>query len=291
MVSIIILNYNSASYTLNCVESIHRHIPKNLFEIIVVDNNSNDEDKKKLRNELPSDVVWVESRFNAGFGLGNMLGYNMAKGDYLCIINSDILFEEDCISPLCEYLKNHPDVGCITPLQLDFNHKQVESFRHNPGFRRELFGNSFLEKHFPKKYPKRMVKGSEPVVTPQVNGCFMMFPTAVFKTIGGFDTNIFLYDEECDVGYRIKKAGKKCVVLPSAVFLHAGATTTRKRKRLTGRERYISRIYVYRKHHGWVKSFLYRMLLIAFAIFKPKRWYILPVLFRGELLSKSMRSL
>ena len=80
--------------------------------------------------------------------------------------------------------------------------------------------------------------------------------------------------------------------LPSAAFLNAReTTTTRKRKNLTRRERYISRMYVYRKHHGWVKSFLYRMLLISFAIFKPKRWYILPVLFRGELISKSMRSL
>lgn len=291
MVSIIILNYNSATYTLNCVESIHRHLPKHLYEIIVVDNNSNKEDKEMLKKELSSDVVWVESRFNAGFGLGNMLGYNMAKGDFLCFINSDILFEEDCISPLCEYLNNNPDVGCITPLQRDFNHKQVESFRHNPGFRRELLGNSFLEKYFPKNYPKRMVRGNGPVVTPQVNGCFMMFPTEVFRTIGGFDTNLFLYDEECDVGYRIRKAGKKCVVLPSAAFLHARETTTRKRKSLTRRERYISRMYVYRKHYGWVKSFFYRMLLISFAIFKPKKWYILPVLFRGELMSKSMRSL
>ena len=289
MTSIIILNYNSAQYTVDCVESIYKYLPNGSFEVIVVDNNSSDDDVDFLKTKLPSDVVIVESRFNAGFGLGNMLGFNAAKGEYVCFINEDVLLVEDCITPLVNYLEEHDDVGCITPLQLTFQHKQVESFRHNPGIVRELLGNSFLEKHFPKRFPKRMVSTSVPVTTPQVNGCFMMFPTEVFKEIGGFDTNIFLYDEECDLGQRIYKSNKRCVVFPSVSFLHAGATTTRKKKSMTGRERYISRMYVYRKHHGFWKSLFYRFLLVFFALFKPKKWHLLPILLRGESLSKSMR--
>ena len=289
MVSFIILNYNTSQECKECVKSIRRFIPKGTYEIIIVDNNSRFDDKTCIQDYLHDDIKLVESKFNGGFGLGNMLGANVAKGDYLCFLNSDVIFTEDCISPLCYYIENHSDVGCITPQQYDFNNNFVPSFRHNPCFLRELIGVSFLEKHFPRHYPNRRKKWKEPIEVPQINGCFMLFPSKCFYDVGGFDTNIFLYDEECDIGYRLKRMRMKCVVYPDISFLHKGATTTKCIYNRTYRERYISRMYVYRKHHSYWNSLMYRIMLIVFTLFKPKKWYLFPILLRGEALSQSMR--
>ncbi len=290
MVSFIILNYNSSNYCLQCVTSINQQLSKVSYEVIVVDNFSHEEDKNYLKRNLPSDVRLVESRFNGGFGLGNMLGANVAKGDFLCFINSDIIFVEDCVTPLITYMHKHPEVGCITPQQMSSSQERVASFLHNPGLLRELFGNHFLEKLAPKHFPRQETTDSTPPLqVPQVTGCFMLFPTDVFWAIGGFDTNIFLYCEEYDVGNRLRTLKKTCMVLPQFCFIHIGAVTTKKVRGNADRERFISRLYVYRKHHPLWLSTMYRIVMFLKYLMRPKRWNLLPILFRGEALSRSMR--
>lgn len=290
MLSIIILNYRSAEYSRKCVLSIQTQLNHNDYEIIVVDNCSGGNEVETLKCMFShSTVKIVTCRFNGGFGLGNMIGADCAEGDYLCFINSDVMIEEDCFTPLCAYLDSHPNVGVITPQQYDFNHKRVASFRHNPGILREAFGNSIVEWLRPSTHPKRNVLHSEPVVVDQINGAFMLFRTTDFWKIGGFDTNIYLYDEECDIGYRLRRLlNKQCVVHPHYAFLHKGGATTKKRSR-TGTERYISRVYVFRKHHGMFHSWIYKAVLVFFTLMKPKKWHLLPLLIRGEALSRSMR--
>lgn len=256
----------------------------------MVDNYSGEDEVAKLNSIFSnSSVKIVFNRFNGGFGLGNMTGANWASGNFLCFINSDVFIEEDCITPLCNYLDTHPDVGVITPQQYDFNYKHVVSFRHNPGIIRETFGNSVLERLRPATHPKRYVHHTEPFVAEQINGAFMLFRTTDFWAIGGFDTNIYLYDEECDIGYRLRRLlNKQCMVHPHYGFLHKGGATTKKRAK-TSTERYISRIYVFRKHHGLFHSLLYQAVLVFFTLLKPKKWHLLPFLVRGEALSQSMR--
>ncbi len=194
-ISIVILNFNSGALTLRCVESVVKYVPENGREIVVVDNGSRADDYLLLeRSPLAQHFRLVKSRQNTGFGAGNMLGANATTGRFLCFLNNDVVLTDDCISPLCDYLDEHPDVGCVTPVQLDRQLQHTRMFKHNQGIRHELFGDSLFERFWPERYPRRDAKiEGKPLEVMQLNGCFMLFPAAKFWSIGGFDTNIFLY--------------------------------------------------------------------------------------------------
>lgn len=289
MVSFVILNYNNSILTHQCIKSIQKTI-RTEYEIIVVDNNSSLSEQTLLKEKLPKDVSLIQSKTNGGFGAGNMLGANFAKGDFLCFLNNDIILTEDCVTPLCSYLAENPTTGCIIPQQYNGQNKMVPSFSHLKGIRHEIFKDRICEKLFPQKFPDRH-QLTAPTIVDRLEGCFMLFPTAVFWHIGGFDTNIFLYSEESDVAFRLHKHGYTNVVHPTYRFTHLGGASTRKNgggKRLY-KELYISRIYVYRKHHNFLMSLIYSGIKTIKVLVNPRRWYLIPVLLRGEALSQSMK--
>ena len=134
----------------NSIPSCSRDI-----EIIVVDNGSRLSERSALEMQLAKDCRLVKSAQNVGFGGGNMLGANFATGDYLCFLNSDIVFEEDCVSPLIKELEQDSSIGCITPQQYDGYHRFVRSFNHEHSILNKAISKSLLERLFPSKYPSR----------------------------------------------------------------------------------------------------------------------------------------
>lgn len=158
-VSIIILNYNTSRLTLNCINSIHKYLPNGTYEIIVVDNASQETDYQHLTENLSGqEITIIRNKINSGFGAGNMVGANIAQGKYLCFLNNDTELLEDCISPLCNYLKENPQTGCITPQQYNKHLKAVPSFNHPIGILYEILGNDIPERLCPARYPKRKRK-------------------------------------------------------------------------------------------------------------------------------------
>lgn len=290
MISFIILNYNTSELAGKCVDSILHFLHGGECEIIVVDNGSKQEERRLLHQLVDGKCRIVESCINLGFGTGNMLGANFAKGDFLCFLNSDVELVEDCITPLCFFLKEHQDVGCVTPQQYDGNGKHARSFRHQTGIRHELLGDSLFEKWFPDKFPSPDDETlDKPFEVSQINGSFMLFPSDKFWAIGGFDINIFLYYEEYDIGIRLMKRGWKNVVVPTFRFQHLYSAAIHKAKSKTYRELYISKIYTYSKHHNRWQSFIYHMLNIVTLLVKPKKWYVLSAICHGDVLAQSMR--
>jgi len=292
MVSFIIVNYNTCRETTQCVDSIHQHISGEAFEVIVVDNASRPDELEKLRRNNAGKCTLVESRFNGGFGLGNMLGANVAKGDFLCFINSDAYLQDDCVSPLCAYLRKHHDVACITPQQKNEKGQFVPTFKHSLGIGHTILPNQIYEFLQPKKYPpRRDFSKTIPFRVREINGSFMLFRTNVFWEVGGFDTNIFLYREEYDLGFRIRKKGYICMVHPVYSYYHKHAVSTRGSRNSTSTENLISTLYTYCKHHNLLLSLIFWMMfMITKVIVVPSRWTKLSTFLSPDPMSKSMRS-
>jgi len=298
MVSFIILNYNNSLLVKKCIASIEMYMPANHYEVVVVDNGSRPEEYALL-DELASGkdqeamrLHIVRKEVNTGFGTGNMIGASVAQGDYLCFLNSDVFLVEDCVTPLCQYLDSHPDVGCITPVQQKTSGRRSRSFRHDTGIWHELLGDSIRECLLPRKFPPRdniLKESTAPVSVMQINGSFMLFPTTKFWAIGGFDTSIFLYYEEYDLAKRLQLHGWKRMVHPQYTFLHVHDASTSSMRRQALRENYVSRIYTYRKYHGMLTSLIYQLILTLQQVFKPRKWYILPTVVSRHVLSHSMR--
>ena len=292
MVSFVILNFNSSLQARKCIASIQEFMTDDNYEMIVVDNGSRPEEFALLDGLESENCHIVRMDVNTGFGTGNMIGASRAQGDYLCFLNSDVYLVEDCVTPLCHFLDSHPDVGCITPVQQKADGRRSRSFRHDTGIWHELVGDSVRERLFPKKYPPRdsiLKKSTEPVSVMQINGSFMLFPAKKFWAIGGFDTSIFLYYEEYDLAKRLQMKGWKRMVHPQYTFLHVHDASTSAIRKQALRENYVSKIYTYKKYHGGFTSLIFQTILTIQLLFKPQKWYILPVVVSRHVLSHSMR--
>lgn len=290
-IAIIIVNYNSSKYTLECINTVIEKTSASLeYQIIVVDNNSKLPEYKILKDGFPQNqnISLHRSNINTGFGGGNMFGAQFANADYLLFLNNDAMFLNDCLQISWEFMQANPNVGVCTAQNFNEHHKHVPSFDHNKGLRRLLFGRSFLEKINPKLYPKRKKEYSNPIEVNWVNGAFLFFDAKAFAQIGGFDTNIFLYWEEMDCCHRLKKLGYKSVLVPDAKILHYQGVSTGVSKPIN-RESYISYLYVFRKNYSYGKYMLLRIYLTLVILLKPRKWYLLPIILQSNNQSQSLK--
>ena len=291
-ISIILINYNTAKFTLDCITSIYKNTTKTIdFEIIVVDNNSEDEDYKILCDGLKKnpDVVLHSSPINTGFGGGNMLGFQYAKGQYVLFINNDVVLKNDVLAIAHNFMESNPNVGVCTAQNFDEHNNFVTSFDHDKGLRKLIFGRSFLETINPKKYPKRKQEYKVPLEVNFINGAFMFFRKKQFEEVGGFDTNIFLYYEEMDICYRLRQKNYSCVLLSEAKIVHfQGASTGI--STVLKKEGFISYLYVLRKNYTTPKYIAIIFYYILTFLIKPKKWDLLPIAIKGGDLSSSLKN-
>jgi len=290
-ISIVIINYNTAKYTLECVASVIKFTDKSLsYEIVVVDNNSKPEDFLQLQENFPklAHVSLHRSVINTGFGGGNMFGSQFTNGKYILFLNNDAMLQNDCLSILHSYMEKHPKVGVTTAQNYDEYNKHVISFDHDKGIRKLLLGRSFLEKNWPTQFPKRKKEYTEPVSVNFVNGAFMFFRRDVFEKVGGFDTNIFLYFEEMDICFRMRQLGFSSVLVPEAKILHYQGVSTGVSKAIS-KEGMISHMYVIKKNYSYLKYLFIRIYYCLSFLIKPKKWHKLPLALKGAPLSESLK--
>lgn len=277
-ISIIIVNYNTSQLTYECVKSIFKNQDNTTLEVIIVDNASQKTDYDNLLAKFLNvkNVKIVRSKINLGFGGGNMLGIQHATGDFYAFINSDVLFIESVFEKLVSFANIKTDFGVAGIQILDAENKKSISYRYFEGIRYKLLGRKFLE--FTKKEKLSAKKNTnEPFSVDFVIGSFMFFKKDVFNNIGGFDTNIFLYYEETDICYRLKKNGFKTYFLPELQYIHLEGKSANRNLDLKF-EHWISYFYVTRKNFGLFKYLIIKhYLLITYlfkAPFKKKNYFV-----------------
>lgn len=291
-VSIIIINYNSSGYTIGCIDSIYKYTKGLSFEIIVVDNDSKTEDLNVVENHLKRiDFTLIKSTENLGFGGGNHLGFQHAKGKHIAFVNNDAELTENAIAQLLNYSQSKPTVGCIGLKQVDENGKIFKySYRQFIDLKYHLFDQKKPVKYYSKLHKSDL---SEPFTVDLVSGAFMFFKREAYIKSGGFDPKIFLFYEEMDICLRLKKKGYSTEFYPKASFIHymgksSGSIAIKQ-------EFTVSYLYVIKKNYSKVYyQFLRFVLLLKYgtkSIFKPKK-HLVPfkiVLKGGDPLRFSMR--
>lgn len=296
-IAVIIINYNSSDFTINCVNSIIEKTSKNInYQIIVVDNASKKEDFLNLSNKISAiaynKLQLVRSKINTGFGGGNMFGVQFSNARYLAFVNNDSIFMNDCLDIIYNQMENNTEYGICGPMCYKEDGSILPTLDHFASPIKELFGRSFLEKRNPEKYPNRKKEYTKPQKGQFVSGSFMMLKADDFNTVGGFDTNIFLYYEETDLCKRLQKIDKFAYLIPDAKFIHYHGASTPKSIAIKT-ELKISLLYVIRKHYGylWYKFFLIFLSTRYFfsSVFKPKYWNLFFVLLSGAHLSNSLK--
>lgn len=218
LLSIIIISYNTANITLDCLKSIVldkglKDIP---HEIIVIDNASTDGSVAKIKSKYPS-IKLIKNTTNHGFSGGNNQGIKIARGNYILLLNSDTIILHSAISQSLDWLSSHPEAGICTAQLLNPDKSIQISGGYFPNLANVLtwatglddlpFVNSIIKPFHP--HPPQFYTGDRFYLQDRrldwLTGAYLLFRAELLRKVDGFDENYFMYGEEYELQYRIHK--------------------------------------------------------------------------------------
>ena len=225
--SIIIVSHQHRQYLSDCLRSLINGKKKLKLEIIVIDNNSSDGTIDSLSPDILSEITLVKNNRNSGFAKACNQGIRMAKSDMVMFVNPDVLTMSGSILKMLRFLKLNPAVSCVVPVLKNIDGSIQYSCRKFPGWRETLLKRTplrwFVDPEEVNRYDQRIVNLIKRKIPFRINwalgGCLMV-KKSTFEKIGFFDEKFFLYCEDIDWFYRLKKANLIAYCLPEAIMYH-----------------------------------------------------------------------
>jgi GT2 family glycosyltransferase len=267
--SISIASYNTKDILRQCLSSIYLNTRGISFEIIVVDNASQDGSPDMIKRDFPF-VILLENKENAGFGKAHNYAFGVSIGRYFLILNSDTYIHPKTLRRMIAFMDKQPEVG-ITGCKTYVDDESTFVMHRHPvpsitnfiilytefGI---LFPQSFLCKNYWNK-SYELWETQESLEVDAVEGCAILIRRETFQHIGGFDENYFLFFEEEDLFREVKKKGWKIFYLPSARITHY-VNKSHEGKDLSGTFM-DSKRYYFKKHYGSVGWVLISIILFS----------------------------
>ncbi|MCX7727946.1 MAG: glycosyltransferase family 2 protein [Bacteroidia bacterium] len=232
-ISIIIVNYNVRFFLEQCIRSVYGAKDGLAIEIIVVDNHSVDGSVQMIKEKF-SDVILIENKENVGFSKANNQGIHLSKGKYVLLLNPDTVLQEDTLIKCFQFMETHADAGALGVKMFDGKGNFLpESKRGLPTPIVAFYKIFGLSKLFPKskifgKYHLTYLDKNTNHVVDVLSGAFMFIRKEVLDKIGGLDEDFFMYGEDIDLSYRIKKAGYHNYYLSETSIIHYKGESTKK---------------------------------------------------------------
>lgn len=262
LVSFIIINFNTKNLTCACVSSIIKHHNSTNYEIIIVDNGSTDGSIEYLRDSFPN-ILIISTGKNLGFGFGNNIGVNNSKGEYIILLNSDTIVIKDIVTPFLEFYSTHQQMklGALGHLLLSESYHIVHSFGKFPFFLR-LQLDSYVK--MKESYVMSTIEKNYFSEVDIISGALMFMKKSVFNSFQGFDTDIFLYEEELELQYRMRKNGFISIIINEGGVIHLeGKSSSSYFKRKSS---FLSLCYIMKKHLPFYQYAIFRFKWIIYAI-------------------------
>ena len=273
--AIIIVNWNSAHYVTACVSSIQAQTNNLEYEVIIVDNASTDDSCRILQECLPG-VRLIRSPRNLGFARANNLGVESSTGRNLLFLNPDTELRGPAINLMHACLESSPGVGVLgcKLLNTDLT-TQTSCVQSYPTILNQALDSESLKRFSPQS----RLWGMRPLFEPQngpgveadmVSGASLMIPRQVFEKMGRFDTDYFIYAEDMDLCYRVKKAGWKICYLGSATVVHHGGQSSKQQggEEFSGPMAKQSVLTFFQKTRGQLYAGLYRATMFKVALIR-----------------------
>jgi len=281
--SVIILSYNTKDLTLQCISQLQNALLKGSLkaELIIVDNNSQDGSQEALKKiAIVPDIKVICNPSNYGYGKANNKGLAIAEGRYILYLNSDVLISEQLIfDSLIREMDRHPFTGALTVrVQLPSGEIDPASHRGFPTVWRSFCYYSGLEKltvHFPilnkicGGYHLKYLSINTKHEIDSPTGAFFLVRRDILDVLNGFDEHFFMYGEDIDLAFRIKRLGYAIIYNPIYIVLHLKNQSGIKRKNdivLQKKTRYYfyeSMEIFYKKHYQNIYPRLISALVYA----------------------------
>ncbi len=269
--SVIIVNYNVEAFLEQCLRSVIKALERTNGEVIVVDNASVDGSVEMVRKEFPA-VHLIANQENLGFSKANDQAIEVAKGEYVLLLNPDTVVEEDSFEKVIAFMDEHPDAGGVGVKMLDGKGRFLpESKRALPtpevAFYK-IFGLSAL---FPRskrfgKYHLGYLDEDEVHEIEVLSGAFMFLRRSALDEVGYLDTSFFMYGEDIDLSYRLIQGGYRNYYFPHTRIIHYKGESTKKSSINYVIVFYKAMLIFADKHFSQKNRWLFRSL-IRFAIY------------------------
>ncbi len=260
--SFIVVNRNTADLLAKCLDNILQSDLHYEPEIVVVDNGSSDDSVARVKQNYPG-VIVMEAGCNLGFAAANNKAMRQAKGEFVLLVNTDALLDKDCAQSLLDLMAADSHVGMVGPQLLNGDGSLQTSYEAAPTLATETLNRSLLKRLFPRKFPGKGLKWSQPQQVETLIGAVMMIRRLALEQVGGFDEDYFFFLEETDLAVRMRKAGWKVVHNPFARALHLQGATAKTYQASARIEFYRSRYLFFRKHYGIRASNFLKGVVIA----------------------------
>jgi len=214
--SIILVNYKTAKLLAECLQTVYAQTTRINFEVIVVDNDSQDGSRELITSQFPQ-VKWIQLNYNAGFARGNNAGIRTSSASTVLLLNTDTVI-----------LNNAIEQCCLSLLQSKYVAAGVQLL--NPDGSPQISGNyvmrGALNNLLPLPYVGNFLKGvaklfkvakpnlpdsNDTVEVDWINGAFQMVKRSAIEQAGMMDEDFFLYAEEAEWCSRLKKVGPLCI--------------------------------------------------------------------------------
>jgi GT2 family glycosyltransferase len=238
--SITICSWNTLEDTRACLQSLEALRHEANFEVILIDNNSEDGSPAMVATEFPWVTLHAMAK-NLGFTGGHNFGLEHRRGSHALLLNSDTVVHPGAIAAMIRFLEETPDAGIVGPKLLNPDGTLQPSCRAFPNPVAAIFRNTPIGRLFPNnKYTRAYLMAdwdhNSVRAVDWVSGAALLARKELIDKIGGLDPEYFMYCEDVDWCWRAWKAGWKVFYTPTGVITHAvGHSTDKAPNRMIGR--------------------------------------------------------
>ena len=280
LISVIIPTFKSPNTLRECLISIFKSdFPANNFEVIVVDNASNDGSQDMVRQEFP-DVRLIANTENLGFAKANNQAIRRNQGRYALLLNSDTFVRENTIEQVVAFMDAHPEAGMTGCTLLYEDGRLQPSCSTFPTLFTEFCIATGLDKLFPKsplfgKYRMTYWDFDDVREVDVILGAFMLVRATAIDEVGLLDERYFMYSEEVDWCYRFKEQGWKMYFYPDVEAVHLKGGSSRQVQVEMLVQMYRSRIGFFRRYYGKRSATVLKVLVGFSCLLRigPGAWF------------------
>jgi hypothetical protein len=273
--SIILVCWNNKAYLDPCLKSLYESELKFTYDIIVVDNGSTDGSQEMLREKYPA-VKIIENGSNVGLSKASNQGIQATTGRYVFLLNNDTVVNGPSLNMMYDLLESRPDSGAAGGMLLNADLSFQGGYAKFSNLFEELLIATGIGDRLWPWYPSHHKTDHTQVVDWLSSAC-LIIRRSVLDKVGLLDESYFIYGDETDLQYRMKKAGWNVYHIPQAFTIHyAGKSMNRWRRR---KMVYRGKMLFYRKNYGAVSAFFLRLMFGLLSALKYIVWgtaYLLP---------------
>jgi N-acetylglucosaminyl-diphospho-decaprenol L-rhamnosyltransferase len=273
--SVIVVSWNTRELLAHCLDSVFRQVVYEAgvpvlpavggMEVVVVDNASADGSARMVQERFPQ-VKLLANAENVGFARANNQALPLCRGRYVLLLNPDTQVLPDGLASLVCFMDQHPRAGAAGARLLNADGTVYHSCQPAPTLRREFWRLFHLDTIWPyARYPMERWT-EEPRMVDVVQGACMMLRRTALDQVGTLDEDYFIYSEEVDLCFRLRRHRWQVWWVPQASVVHVGGQSTRQVAAAMFLRLYQGKVLYFRKNHGRRAAQLYKLVLAAAAV-------------------------